>query len=74
MKPQNLCDFDRILLRKRAVVESVIDQLKNISQIEHSRHRSVHNFLVNLISGLASYALQPKKPSIDVGCNGLVAV
>jgi transposase len=55
---------DRILLRKRAIVESVIDQLKNISQIEHSRHRSVSNFLVNLLCGLIAYAHQPKKPSL----------
>ena len=55
---------DRILLRKRAIVESVIDQLKNISQIEHSRHRSVNNFLVNLLCGLIAYAHQPKKPSL----------
>jgi transposase len=55
---------DRILLRKRAIVESVIDQLKNISQIEHSRHRSVTGFLVNLLCGLIAYAHQPKKPSL----------
>ena len=55
---------DRILLRKRAIVESVIDQLKNISQIEHSRHRSVTSFLVNLVCGLIAYAHQPKKPSL----------
>ena len=55
---------DRILLRKRAIVESVIDQLKNNSQIEHSRHRSVGNFLVNLLCGLIAYARQPKKPSL----------
>lgn len=56
--------IDRILLRRRAIVESVIDQLKNISQIEHSRHRSVTNFLANLICGLIAYAHQPKKPSL----------
>lgn len=55
---------DRILLRRRAIVESVIDQLKNISQIEHSRHRSVTSFLVNLLCGLIAYAHQPKKPSL----------
>jgi len=55
---------DRILLRKRAIVETVIDQLKNISQIEHSRHRSVANFMVNLLCGLIAYAHQPKKPSL----------
>ena len=57
---------DRILLRKRAIVESVIDQLKNISQIEHSRHRSVTNFMVNLMCGLIAYAHRPKKPSLGL--------
>lgn len=55
---------DRILLRKRAIVESVIDQLKNISQIEHSRHRSVSSFVVNLLCGLIAFARKPKKPSL----------
>ena len=53
-----------ILLRKRAVIESVNDFLKNICQIEHSRHRSVANFLVNLLSGLVAYSFLPKKPSL----------
>lgn len=55
---------DHILLRKRAIIESLIDQLKNISQIEHSRHRSPINFLVNVICGLIAYCHQPKKPSL----------
>lgn len=57
---------DRLLLRKRAIVETIIDQLKNISQIEHSRHRSVMNFLVNLVCGLIAYCHQPKKPSLHL--------
>ena len=56
--------MDRILLRKRAIIECVIDQLKNISQIEHSRHRSVTSFLVNILCGLIAYTRQPKKPSL----------
>ncbi len=55
---------DRLMLRKRAVIESVNDFLKNICDIEHSRHRSVTNFLVNLVSALAAYSFLPKKPSI----------
>jgi len=58
---------DKLLLRKRAIVETIIDQLKNISQIEHSRHRSPINFLVNLICGLIAYCHQPKKPSLGLG-------
>ena len=57
---------DKLLLRKRAIIETITDQLKNISQIEHSRHRSPINFLVNLISGLIAYCHQPKKPSLGL--------
>ncbi len=57
---------DKCLLRKRSVIESVNDQLKNISQIEHSRHRSPTNFLVNLTGELIAYCWQPKKPSLDL--------
>jgi hypothetical protein len=57
---------DKLLLRKRAIVETIIDQLKNISQIEHSRHRSPINFLVNLLCGLIAYCHQPKKPSLGL--------
>lgn len=60
---------DRLLLRKRAVVETVFDQLKNISQIEHSRHRSPVNCLVNIVCGLIAYCHQPKKPSIALDHN-----
>ena len=55
---------EKTLLRKRAIVESVIDQLKNISQVEHSRHRSPTNFLVNVLSGLVAYSFKEKKPSL----------
>ena len=56
---------DKILLRKRSVIETVNDELKNMCQIEHSRHRSIGNFLTNLISGLIAYSFFPKKPSIQ---------
>jgi Transposase DDE domain len=58
---------DKILLRKRAIAETIIDQLKNISQIEHSRHRSPMNFVVNVVCGLIAYCHQPKKPSLHLG-------
>jgi len=57
---------DKLLLRKRAIIETVLDQLKNISQIEHTRHRSVNNFVVNLVCGLIAYCHQPKKPSLHL--------
>ena len=45
---------DKILLRKRAVIESVNDELKNIAQLEHSRHRSFNNFIVNAVAAIAA--------------------
>ena len=55
---------DKLLSRKRSIIETIIDQLKNISQIEHSRHRSPLNFCVNVLCGLIAYCHQPKKPSL----------
>lgn len=66
MKNSLMPMLDKILLRKRAIIESIIDQLKNISQIEHSRHRSPINFMVNLLCGLIAYCHQPKKPSLGL--------
>ena len=56
--------MDKLLLRKRALIESINDELKNMCQVEHSRHRSPTNFLVNLFSGLIAYTFFTKKPSI----------
>lgn len=66
MKNRLVSMFDKIMLRKRAVIESVVDQLKNISQIEHSRHRSVANCFVNLVAGLIAYTWREKKPSLNI--------
>ena len=55
---------DKILLRKRSIIETSNDELKNICSIEHSRHRSFENFITNLIAGLIAYCFFPKKPSI----------
>ena len=66
MKNRLMSVYDKVMLRKRAIIETIFDQLKNISQIEHSRHRSPTNFLVNLIAGLTVYSLREKKPSINV--------
>ena len=57
---------DQISLRKRSVIETVNDQLKNISYLVHSRHRSLHNFMLNLITALIAYTHQPKKPSLKL--------
>jgi hypothetical protein len=66
MKGGELPLQDRLMLRKRAVIESVNDELKNICQIEHTRHRCFANFITNLIAGLLAYSFLPKKPSIKV--------
>jgi len=66
MKNSLMHIHDKILLRKRAIVESVYDELKNICQIEHTRHRSFENFLSNLISGLIAYSFLPKKPTLNI--------
>jgi hypothetical protein len=66
MKPKLVPLIDKILLRKRSIIETVNDFLKNICQIEHTRHRAPHNFFVNLLAGLAAYSFLPKKPSIRV--------
>ena len=57
---------DKLLLRKRAIIETVNDELKNIAQVEHSRHRCFDNFMVNLLGALAAYCFFPKKPTIRV--------
>lgn len=66
MKNKLMPLIDKLLTRKRSIIETIIDQLKNISQIEHSRHRSPVNFFVNLVCGLIAYSHQPKKPSLNL--------
>ena len=57
---------DKLLTRKRFVIGTIVDQHKNSSRIEHSRHRSTTNFIVNLIAGLIGYTWQAKKPSLNL--------
>ena len=66
MKNKQMPVIDKILLGKRAQIETVNDQLKNISLIEHTRHRSVTDFMVNIVAGLIAYIRQPKKPSLNL--------
>lgn len=74
LREQLLAYIDK-LLRKRALIESVNDQLKNVCQIEHARHRSLYNFVAHLLAGLIAYCHQPKKPSLHLAsaCDLLVA-
>ena len=64
MKSKAFSNEEKLLLRKRAVIESVNDELKNMCHAEHTRHRSLNGFLLNLMSAIAAYAFFPKKPSI----------
>ena len=68
MKNKLMHIVDKVYLRKRSIIETINDQLKNISQIEHTRHRSPANFLINLLSGLIAYQFKEKKPSINLDC------
>ena len=66
MKGALMSVSDKLLLRKRAIIETVNDELKNIAQIEHSRHRCFDNFIVNILGAIAAYCMFPKKPGINV--------
>ncbi len=66
MKNKLMPMIDKILLRKRSIIETINDQLKNISQIEHTRHRSLAGFMVNLLGGLIAYTYREKKPSLKI--------
>ena len=57
---------DKLLLRKRAIIETINDELKNLCQIEHTRHRSVNNFIMNILGALIAYSFFPKKPSLNI--------
>lgn len=66
MKPVAHSAFDQVILKRRSLIETVIDELKNLCQIEHTRHRSVANFLVNLMGGIVAYCLMPNKPCLPI--------
>jgi hypothetical protein len=66
--------WDKRLLRQRALIETLNDQLTNIGQIEHTRQRSVRGFMVNLLAGLVAYSYQPKKPSLGLRRDSMLPV
>lgn len=66
MKPVSRTPFDEALLRRRSLVETVFDELKNLCQVEHTRHRSYGGFLVNLMGGVIAYCLAPNKPRLPL--------
>lgn len=73
MKNKLLPLMDKVLLRKRAIIESINDELKNNCQIEHTRHRSVFNFLVHVFSALTAYTFLPKRPALRFTTQYLMA-
>ena len=66
MKNRLMDVHDKIMLRKRSIIETINDMLKNVAQIVHTRHRSISNFIVNLLAGMAAYAFYDTKPSINM--------
>ena len=67
MKNKLIPFYDRMMLRKRYIIETINDMLKNTAQIVHSRHRSVSNFIMNLISALGAYCFFDNKPKALLG-------
>ena len=66
MKNKLMSVYDKLMLRKRSVIESVNDELKNVAQLVHSRHRSFVNFGMNAFAALTAYSFFDKKPSINI--------
>ena len=66
MKNKLISLFDKLLLRKRAIIETIIDQLKNIMQIEHSRHRGIPHYFADILAGIIAYTYQKKLPSLNL--------
>ncbi|MDY6207016.1 MAG: transposase [Prevotella sp.] len=65
MKNRLIPLYDKLLQRKRSVMETINDELKNVAQLVHSRHRSVFNFAMNALSAIAVYSFFDKKPSVN---------
>lgn len=73
MKPVPRTDFEKAILRRRSLIETVFDELKNLCQIEHTRHRSLSNFRVNLMAGIVAYCLSDNKPTLNLTRVNLLA-
>lgn len=66
MKPVPRTGFEKAILRRRSLIETVFDELKNLCQIEHTRHRALFNFIVNLMAGIIAYCLSDNKPALNL--------
>jgi DDE family transposase len=71
MKNKLMPLFDKFILRKRSMIESINNQLKNVFQIEHTRHRSPVNGFINIISGLIAFTHHDKKPKLDIDVSNI---
>jgi hypothetical protein len=66
-------EFEKAILRRCSLIETVFDKLKNLCQIEHTRHRSLFSFLVNLMAGINAYCLSDNKPTLNLTRNNSLA-
>lgn len=66
MKNKLMDIHDKIMSRKRSIIETINDMLKSVAQIVHTRYRSISNFIVNLLAGMPAYAFYDTRPSINV--------
>lgn len=65
MKQQFLDPIKKCWLNKRGIIETIIDQLKSIFHIQHTRHRSLANYFTNIFASLLAYTFKPKKSSVS---------
>ena len=66
MKNKLILLFDKFLLRQRGIIETIFGILKTDFNLEHSRHRSVKGFFINIFTALAAYAFRPEKPMVNL--------
>ena len=71
MKNKLMPLFDKLILGKRSMIESINNQLKNVFQIEHTRHRSPVNGFINIIAGLIAFTHHDKKPKLDIDVSNM---
>jgi hypothetical protein len=74
MKPRVLAAFDKLLLPKRCIIETINNPPKNIFNLEHSQHRSLSNYMINIVAGLVAYSYQDKLPSLNIARKDLISL
>ena len=65
MKQRLMSLYDKIMLRKRSIIETVNDMLENVAQLVHTRHRSMHNFLMNMLATMGAYSFFLSKSAVN---------